>query len=149
MYGPYSGPFTVRIIDHLKRGVPTLVDDGDQPSNSIYVDNVVAAIICALKEANAARGLRTYVVADEEPMSWRDYVAVHARLAGVDPVRITSDEISRLRTQAAPPRWWDARRHFRAAKELIVSAETMALAKRFLATDPLGTIPRALLSHPE
>ena len=81
-------------------------------------------------------------------MSWGDYVAFHARLVGIDPVRISSDEIGRLRAQVAPPRWWDARRYVRAGKELVLSDETMALAKRFLVTDPLGTIPRALLSHP-
>lgn len=78
IFGPYSRPWTVRPISMLKRRDVVLIDGGNTPSNAVYVDNVVDAILLAITSESAVG--HTFIIADTELMSWRDFFGSYARM---------------------------------------------------------------------
>jgi len=79
IYGPFSGPWTLRPLAHIKSGLPVVVDGGKHASNFVYVDNAVEAILCAL-ENSRAYGEAFFITDDERP--WCDYYAEYAKWLG-------------------------------------------------------------------
>ncbi len=77
LYGPGRLP---RIAD-LVAGLP-IPADPDSWLNLIHVDDA-AAVVCAVAEADAARGL--YVVSDGRPIRRRDWYGTLASAAGAPP----------------------------------------------------------------
>jgi nucleoside-diphosphate-sugar epimerase len=146
VYGPFSEPFTRRPARHLLAGLPVLVGDGSQPSNTIYVDNVVGAILSALRVPGIDG--QTFVLADEEPLTWRQLFEAYAAALGVRPVSVSVDEYeAMLAASRAPRRQPWLRRWADAALDIATSHEAMGLAKKILATDPIGTFPRRLINR--
>ena len=47
VYGPFSKTFIVRPLQYLIRNALVLAGSSDTPSNTVYVDNLVRAIVCA------------------------------------------------------------------------------------------------------
>lgn len=79
IFGPFSGPWTMRPIAHIKAGLPVVVDGGKHASNFVYVDNAVEAIVCAM-ENTRAYGEAFFITDDERP--WCDYYAEYANWLG-------------------------------------------------------------------
>ncbi|MEQ9824857.1 MAG: NAD(P)-dependent oxidoreductase [Puniceicoccaceae bacterium] len=50
VYGPYSPPWVIRILNYLKTGRPVRVGDGQQAFSLLYVDNAVQGILAALQK---------------------------------------------------------------------------------------------------
>src|SRR5262249_54498064 len=48
VYGPFSKTFIVRPMQYLSREALVLAGSVDTPSNTVYVDNLIHAIVCAL-----------------------------------------------------------------------------------------------------
>ena len=78
VFGPYSTCWTTRPINMIKQGCYTLINGGLSPSNAIYVDNVVDAIILAIKEDNAIGHALT--ISDEKTINWKTFFSSYAKM---------------------------------------------------------------------
>jgi predicted dehydrogenase/nucleoside-diphosphate-sugar epimerase len=135
IYGPFSRTFTVRPLQALREGRLQLAGDADSPSNMVFVDNVVEAILRALSASESERG-EAFLINDPEQLSWR---AFYEFFADGQPVRVVervpaSDVVS----PGLASRW------IAGARAIALSPELRGLAKRVMWTDPVGTWPRRL-----
>jgi len=85
VFGPRSRWITDLAAD-LRTGRAWLLDDGRGICNSIYVDNLAAAVAAAL--AADARHAGPYLVGDEETVTWREFYAGVATALGFDADQI-------------------------------------------------------------
>ncbi len=53
VYGPFSRPWTLSVVEQIKNGRLVLVDGGDGVCNPVYIDDVVDALILAGTEPHA------------------------------------------------------------------------------------------------
>jgi len=83
IYGPYSVPCVVQVVDRLIEGKPTLVANGGL-ANLVYVDDVVDAIIQAI-ESDRAEATPFILNNDEDIAQWSDYVERFAKLMCTSP----------------------------------------------------------------
>jgi UDP-glucose 4-epimerase len=90
--GPFS-IFTIGLAEMLRAGPMPLVDDGKNPSNLAHVDNLVEAILAAIRGDRGA-GER-YFVNETRPVPWRTVLEDHARVLGIRPefVHVTSEQV--------------------------------------------------------
>ena len=94
IYGPFSIPWTVRPLAHIRDGYITLVDGGAHASNAVYVDNAVEAILLAIRE-EAAIGEAFFVTDDE--VSWRAWYGRYASwLGNASLLSISSQELEAM-----------------------------------------------------
>ncbi len=75
IYGPFSRTFTVRPLQALREGRLVLSGDADSPSNMVFVDNVVEAILKALNAPDTECG-EAFLISDRDQLSWRDVLPV-------------------------------------------------------------------------
>jgi predicted dehydrogenase/nucleoside-diphosphate-sugar epimerase len=144
VYGPHGFTFVVNPLRALAEGRLVLEGSADTPANTVYVDNLVAAIVRALDApAEAARG-EVFTVSDGDGCTWGDYYGEFARRLGVS-VRVAPAAPPRRVPGPNPLRWLMA--WARAFKDLALSAECKALLKKALNTDPPGRLPRGLLER--
>lgn len=98
------------LVAELKSGTAWLIENGQGICNTIYVDNLIEAIICCLK-APASAASNAYLVGDAEEVSWRRLYESTAAALGMDfesvqhlpvpaaPVRSTIDLLNDLRVK--------------------------------------------------
>src|SRR5205807_1424481 len=96
VYGPYSTIFTTRPVGHLARNQLVLVGPAaDLPSSTVYVDNVVEAIVRALAApADAVRG-ELFTVSESDDLTWADFYGYFARALGAELKTISDEEFAR------------------------------------------------------
>lgn len=80
-YGPPVPERHLEIFRRIETGWMPLFGEGRQPRSMVHVENLVQAVLLALRQA-PAKGLRHYYVADAEPTTYRDYVETLAKLLG-------------------------------------------------------------------
>lgn len=134
IYGPFSRTFTVRPLQALAEGRLVLSGDAESPSNMVYIDNVVDAIIAALSVPSIDAG-DAFLISEPDQLSWHAFYQYFAR-NGTGPL------IRDLVGSAQKETPGFARRFAAGVKEIAFSAEVRGLAKKVLWTDPIGTIPR-------
>ena len=78
IFGPYSKPWTIRPIEMIEQGCYALINGGLSPSNVVYVDNVVDAIVLAIKEDDAVGHALT--ISDDEIVSWKDFFSSYGKM---------------------------------------------------------------------
>mgnify|MGYP001795062004 CR=1 FL=1 len=78
VYGAGSKLWVNELCRELKRGTPALLGGGNFNAGLVHVENVVE-MICAALSNNAAIG-QTFNVADEAPLTWREYTTELATL---------------------------------------------------------------------
>jgi Nucleoside-diphosphate-sugar epimerases len=109
VFGPRSRWITDLATD-LRSGRAWLLDEGRGICNSIYVDNLVAAVEAALTAD--AKHAGAYLVGDEETVTWREFYGGVATALGIDPATIpplknipdfTPGTAARLQSLAATP----------------------------------------------
>ena len=88
VYGRESQPWVVRPLEMLRRGRFVLPAPGDGLITPVYVDDLVDAIVRALREPRAAG--RAYTVWDGTPVTAREFFGYHARSLGQDEVRVAA-----------------------------------------------------------
>ena len=93
VYGPYSA-WNLRPLPELREGRAVLIDGGSGICNTTYVDNLVDAMFLAL-ENDRANG-EAFFITDGERVTWRDFIAAHARMLGMNALlpEIPSAELS-------------------------------------------------------
>ncbi len=138
IYGPFSRTFTARPLQALREGRLVLAGDADTPSNMVFVDNVVEAILRALVAPDDACG-EAYLISEPDQLSWRRFFEYFAD-GSPQGVRVTG----RREARPAPARNL-AQRWAGGVRAIAFSPELRAFAKRVLKTDPVATWPRRWL----
>ncbi len=149
VYGPFSYSFTTYPIQALAENRFRWIQSADAPSNTVYVDNLVEAVVKVLEAPIEKIRGEVFTISDPEQMSWREFYGFFSEALGfslpavdhVDPVRATVKK-SLIRTEFGSHLSW-----FRGCKSVLASSEFRALGKRVLNTDPIGTVPRWLLQR--
>jgi nucleoside-diphosphate-sugar epimerase len=98
VYGPGSQPWVVRPLEMMRRGLFVLPAPGDGLITPIYVDDLVDAIVRALREPRAAG--RAYTVWDGQAVTAREFFGHHARSLGRGEVRVLPAPLLRLAARA-------------------------------------------------
>jgi 2-alkyl-3-oxoalkanoate reductase len=98
VYGPGSQPWVVRPLEMMRRGRFYLPAPGDGIVTPVFVDDLVDAIVRALREPRAAG--RAYTIWDGAPVTAREFFTYHARSLGQDKVRVMPAPLLRLRARA-------------------------------------------------
>ena len=80
------------MVNTLRSHSVAIVDDGRNPCNLVYVDNLVEAILLALWRPEAPG--QVFHVTDPEPVSWERCITDHAALVGVDVPRVAAVELA-------------------------------------------------------
>jgi predicted dehydrogenase/nucleoside-diphosphate-sugar epimerase len=135
IYGPFSRTFTVRPLQALREGRLVLSGDADSPSNMVFVDNVVEAILKALNAPGTECG-EAFLINDRDQLSWRDFYQ-HFAIGRNASVRVTSRSSQESRAATGLVRRWMG-----GMREIAFSPEVRSLAKKIMWTDPVGTLPR-------
>jgi len=124
IYGPFSFEWAIGIVERIRQGKATLVEDGGI-ANLVYVDDVIDAILLAI-EKEEANG-RTFIINnDEETITWTDYVSRFAQLTKTSP-RVESANINTLRFKKLVSLCVDS---LKATSEDLRSREMMILLAR-------------------
>jgi nucleoside-diphosphate-sugar epimerase len=79
IYGPFSGPWTVRPLRHIQEGWITLVDGGVSSSNMIFIDNAVEAILLSILHDS---GIGQAFFITDDPVSWASFYGRYADWQG-------------------------------------------------------------------
>jgi predicted dehydrogenase/nucleoside-diphosphate-sugar epimerase len=147
VFGAYSSTFITRPIQALAEGRLVLVDSADCPSNTVYVDNLVEAIVCSLKGPRRIVG-ETFTIGQGDDLTWGDFYGFFARELGAE-IKVRDE--SNGRAEPVKPRGWRflswPRSWYRGMAGLATSEEFRAFGKKFLQTDPLGWLPRKTLEN--
>jgi nucleoside-diphosphate-sugar epimerase len=99
VYGAGSQPWVVRPLEMMRSRRFFLPAPGDGVITPVYVDDLVDAIVRALREPKAAR--RAYTVWDGSPVTAREFFTYHARSLGQDGVRVLPAPLLRLAARGA------------------------------------------------
>jgi dTDP-4-dehydrorhamnose reductase len=135
IYGPVSRTFTVRPLQALQEDRLVLSGDAESPSNMVFVDNVVEAIVEALNAPDSECG-EAFLINEPDQLSWRAFYEYFAAATGAT-VHVTA------RTdQDTPASTGLVSRWMGGVREIAFSPEVRGLAKKVLWTDPVGTWPR-------
>jgi nucleoside-diphosphate-sugar epimerase len=94
VYGPGSQPWITRPLEMMRAGRFYLPAPGDGLITPIFIDDLVDAIVRALREPRAAG--RAYTVWDGTPVTAREFFAHHARSLGHDQVRVLPAPLLRV-----------------------------------------------------
>jgi predicted dehydrogenase/nucleoside-diphosphate-sugar epimerase len=146
VYGPFSGPYTIRTVQHLRQGIPVLLGTGESPSNTVYVDNVVEAILRSLAGPDGSVAGQTFLIGDDDGCTWHDYHRYYAEALGLEMRSVPLVALAGMRgaRDGGPLAWllaWP-----RAVKAIATSKECLALGAKVLQTDPPGWWLRSLFN---
>jgi predicted dehydrogenase/nucleoside-diphosphate-sugar epimerase len=147
VYGPFSQIFTVRPIRDLAEGRLVLVGCADFPSNTVYIDNVVEAIVRAIEAPSVENCGAIFTIGADDGFTWREYYTYFANALGVEVPVISADPGAAghnglgRRGRGRPTGW------LAGCLEVARSAEFRALGRKVLDTEPVGRLPRALLER--
>lgn len=102
IYGPGSSQWSVRIARLLlAHRIGDLGCAGDGFSNLVYVDDVIAAIIAALRTGGA--GGQTYNLAAQPRVRWNEYFTAFAKALGAVPLSRITRRSLQLETRLLAP----------------------------------------------
>ena len=94
IYGPFSGPWTVRPLSHIRDGIISVVDGGKHLSNMVFIDNAVEAILLSIRKEEAIG--ETFFITDDE-ITWRTLYQHYAEWLGIKSLEsISSEEVMTL-----------------------------------------------------
>lgn len=95
IYGPFAPAWTVQTVRQLRTGRVVLPDDGAGLCNTVYIDDVVDALILAAQK-NEAIG-ESFLVSGPTPVTWREYYAKYEEILGMRSVTLVpGDELEKL-----------------------------------------------------
>lgn len=147
VYGPYSGPFTIRPVQHLADDIPVLLGEGSHSSNIVYVDNVCEAIFRALGNIINLSG-EIIPLRDVENVTWAHYHGKYAKWLRKKMSVTTIDEFDALKiVESKKSILYILKRYVNESYRILKSPEMVKLLKRILDTDPLGKIPKIIIKR--
>jgi hypothetical protein len=101
IFGPYS-EFALRVVQSLQNGGRPLVDEGREPVNLIHVDNLVEAILSAIKSDHGWGEL--YLVNEVFRMTWQEFFADIAKLLRSNSAFVSVSSAALDRSRVNKPR---------------------------------------------
>ncbi len=94
IYGPFSGPWTLQPLSHIREGIVSVVDGGHHLSNMVFVDNAVEAILLSIRKEKVI-GEAFFVIDDE--ITWIALYQHYAEWLGTKSLgSISSKEVRNL-----------------------------------------------------
>jgi nucleoside-diphosphate-sugar epimerase len=150
IYGPRDRTVVPKLVENLRNGIVRYLGSGKQALNTIYVGNLVEALLLAEQKEGVVG--QVYNLTDGEPVSKRRFIEGIANGIGVPPPKSTvplwvarlaaavMETWARKRGDAVPPRLTQARLKF-LGLNLDFSIEK---AKRELGYRPRWTFDQAL-----
>jgi len=109
IYGPFSRPWTINIVQQLQNGRVALPDGGAGYCNAVYIDDVIEGMILAAVKDEAIG--ESFLLSADKPVTWREFFGAYERILGVRSVIYLSAEelkdLSGRRHSSAgePPVW--------------------------------------------
>jgi nucleoside-diphosphate-sugar epimerase len=100
VYGPF-GDYTIDIVRLIRQGRMVLVNGGLGVCNSLYVDNLVEAMLLSAERDSAVGEI--FHISDAYPVTWREFIEGHARALGrsyLPIIEMTTREIVTARSYA-------------------------------------------------
>jgi nucleoside-diphosphate-sugar epimerase len=80
VYGPFARIWTEYVLRQLKSGKVMLIDGGQGYCNSVYVDDVVDAMVLAAIRPEADG--EAFLISAEQPVTWKDFYQRFERMLG-------------------------------------------------------------------
>jgi predicted dehydrogenase/nucleoside-diphosphate-sugar epimerase len=142
VYGPFSKPFTIRVVKDILRCVPLKFESLDRQANLIYVDNVVRSVELglALMQSNAI-GKETLLISDRNQLTWQEYFQYLADRLGTGLNELTQEGEKFVR-EYHPKKLSVYKHWFQSTREAFLSIEMVNFLKKIYRSDPIGTAPR-------
>lgn len=140
VYGPFGKTFSVRPIQYLMKGNLLLLGSAETASNTVYVDNLVHAIVRGL---DADVGGEVFTISDGDELTWGEFYGYFANGLGGT---VRTAPLEETRAKAAGSFGW-ARHWWTSSVAVLRSAELRALGKRVLNGHPIGALPRWLIDR--
>jgi nucleoside-diphosphate-sugar epimerase len=140
VYGPYGFTFVMNPLRFLAADRLVLEDCADLPANTVFVDNLVDAMMCALSAAPEAVAGQAFPISDGDSCTWGQYFDFFADRMGRVARRTTAHE-------TGPKGDVTSRGLVGNLADTLLSMEAKQFAKKVLQSDPLGTVPRNLLAR--
>lgn len=138
VYGPHGFTFVINPLKALAAGRLVLENSADSPANTVYVDNLVEAIVCSLAASDESVRGRAFAIGDGDDCTWGEYYGWFAEQLGVSVAETMGPPSAAVRSKNG---------FFGGILKTLTSAEAKTFAKRVLQSDPLGTVPRWLLER--
>jgi nucleoside-diphosphate-sugar epimerase len=79
VYGPFSRPWTINPVKQLSSGQVVLVDEGQGCCNTVYVDDVVQAMVLAATKDEA---IGEVFLISGEPVTWSEFYGTYEKNLG-------------------------------------------------------------------
>lgn len=96
VYGPFSRPWTLSVVEQLKNGRLVLVEGGNGVCNAVYIDDVVDALVLAGTEPHAVG--EAFLISGPDPITWREFYAAFDKLLGRNgTASVSSEDVEPLR----------------------------------------------------
>jgi nucleoside-diphosphate-sugar epimerase len=113
VYGPFSRPWTISIVEQLQSEPVPLPDDGSGYCNAVYIDDVIDGMILAALKDEAVGEL--FLLSADEPVTWREFFGAYERILGVQSVvcvpaeelapAVQKGPVKQSKPQAEPSVW--------------------------------------------
>lgn len=132
VYGPYSPPFTVGVLNRLKRKRIILVDGGDGLCNAVYIDDLVTGMLLAAVKDEAVG--EAFLISGEAPVTWREFFAKFEEMLGVHGTVSMSAPEARAFYRQTEREKWAVRQLLKMVSELTNRPRVRKRVERF----PLG-----------
>jgi nucleoside-diphosphate-sugar epimerase len=101
VYGPNAPAWTIRLLEQVRTGRIVLPADGLGLCNAVYVDDVIAAAMLAMKQA-AAVG-EAFLVSGSSPVTWGEFYGAYQAMVDKQAIVYLDDEQARI--EARRQRW--------------------------------------------
>lgn len=88
IWGPYSMWYTIHILNQIKKGDFSWVDNGNGICNAVYVGNVVDMCIRCCSEPRADH--QAFIATDGEQITWREFYGQYMAMIGKTPKQYLS-----------------------------------------------------------
>lgn len=80
IYGPFSRPWTLSVIDQLKNGRLELGEEDNGVCNAVYIDDVADALVLAATEPRAVG--EAFLISGPDVITWKEFYGAFEKLLG-------------------------------------------------------------------
>ena len=136
VYGPFSAAWTTNTVMQMLGGRVVIPYEGERICNAVYIDDVVNAIIKALRSPASCNG-KTFIVSGPGTVSWKDYYNSFLPYGGLSEPVLMSRQESELFLK-----------NFNGDKTAESKASLLKDPVSFLKTTPVYNLYKALLKNP-
>ena len=100
VYGPFSF-WDKDTVAAIRQGRMVLIDGGKGICNTLYVDNLVEAMLLAAEHDHAVGDI--FHISDAHPVTWKDFIETHARALGDSYLPLPEMTVQEIAATWPPP----------------------------------------------